>query len=192
MDAQQREKGVEEFRRLVRAGLGEPGRQTGAMEQWNTERGVLTIDPIAGAFFVTRAGEIIRMFRNRNPLEQTLFGSYEMTTPAQPELYWLGNVELRVDATYIYTDSGNFPEQRGNQIDNFFMRNPSGQFELTYLNGFGPATLWESVPLHQRVASVVFRSPEGAEKSFFIAKNRWPDNLPFESDDMKFELGMSW
>ena len=196
LDAQQADRQLEVFRRKAYATCGPPQGNPEGGERWTFDRGVLTIDPVAGAFFVTRGGDMIRLARVRNPLKETLYGSYEMTSRPTAdyghERCWLGNVELRVDGTYAYRDSGNFLDRRKDQAANFFMLHPAGRFDVTYLDGFGPTTLLESVRGHQRIAALAFHAPDGAEKTYFIATGPGTDprELVFEGDPMEFELGM--
>jgi hypothetical protein len=186
--------------REIRAEYGEPTRQNGTTEQWTVADGVLTYSPSAGVFFVSPQGEMIRVVRKQNPLGQSLFGSYGMAT--RPDArhdhtrYWLGGVDLRVDATYDYKDSHQFPDERADQGNNFFMQHPSGTFQLEYLKGYGPETLLESIHGHKRLAKLTFRGTNGAQKTYYIARkvDLWGvRKLVFESDEpMEFEMDVWW
>jgi hypothetical protein len=191
--------GLSDVHREIRASYGEPTCQSGTSEQWNIDDGVLTFSPIAGVFFISSSGEMIRVVRKQNPLEQSLFGSYEMVT--RPDArhehtrYWLGDVDLRANGTYVYRDSQQFPEQRADQGNNFFMRHPSGTYQLDYLYSYGPKTLLESIRGHKRVARLTFCGSNGVEKPYFIARKAdlFFDKLVFESDEsMEFEMDMCW
>jgi hypothetical protein len=191
LDAQHGRNEFKVFRQRIYARYGKPAEDSEAPQQWTFDRGLLSIDPIAGAFFVTRAGEMIRIAPLRNPLSVALYGSYSMssrpTADYGHESCWLGDVEIRVNGTYLYTDSGRFLAQRKDQANNFFMAHPSGRFEVTYLDGFGPATIVESIRGRRRVAKLVFLAADGAERTYFI-KVVPGLQLAFDGDEMEFEL----
>ena len=196
LDAQQGGKELDVFQQKIYATYGKPQENSASAAQWTFDGGILTIDPVAGAFFVTRQSEMIRIVRLRNPLKETLYGSYEMTShPTSDyghERCWLGDVDLRVNGTYLYKDSGNFLAQRKDQSQNFFMLHPSGRYDVTYLGGFGPTTLVESIRQQRRIAMLVFHAPDGAEKIYFITTRTdfiWRE-LVFEGDQMEFEMEM--
>jgi hypothetical protein len=198
VDAQYSGKELDVFRQKIYASYGKPRENSASVAQWSFDRGILTIDPVAGAFFVTRESEMIRIVRLRNPLKETLYGSYEMasrpTADYDHERCWLGDVNLRVNGTYLYKDSGNFLGQREDQSHNFFMLHPSGRYDVTYLTGFGPTTLVESIRGQRRIAVLVFQAPDGAKKTYFIASRTgfMVRELVFEGDQMEFEMEMQF
>jgi hypothetical protein len=193
-DAQRGNKELEVFRKEIYARYTKPLEGRGPRDQWTFDRGILTIDPVAGAFFVTRENEMIPLIRVRNPLEEALYGAYEMasrpTADYGYEHCWLGNVDLRVDGTYVYKDSGRFLSQRKDQADNFFMLHPSGRFDVTYLNGFGATTLVESIHRGQRIAKLTFRASDRPEKTYFIKAVGGVGlrKLAIDDDEMEFRL----
>ena len=183
-----------DFQRAIRDQYGDPTSTNDSKQQWEIDGGILSIDRIAGASFVTKNGELVRMFNVQYPMSDTVYGSYEMVShPAADyghERCWLGNVELRVNGTYRFTDSGAFLAQRRDQASNFFMTNPSGEFELTYLDNVGPTTLVESVHADRRVAKLRFLSPQGGEKTYLLKVmiRGVSRHLAFDADAMEFEM----
>jgi hypothetical protein len=195
-DAQQRGLSLEDVHQQLLESYGQPALTGDSSEQWAVDGGVLTFDSVAGLSFVTDKSEMIRVIRNRNPLRESIVGSYEMSTRPtsehQNEYYWLGDVELRTSNTYAFTDSGQFPEQRFDQSENFFMLHPNGTFNLTYLNGYDPTTLLESIRGHETVARLTFRSPDGSEREYLVARQT-RNHLAFESnEELEFEMEMWW
>jgi hypothetical protein len=196
--AQQKGTGLGEVHDGIRATYGEPPRRDGGVEQWDINGGILTYSPVAGLFFVSGQGEMIRVVRHQNPLEQSLPGRYEMAAPPDARrglaAYYLGNLEVKTDGTYLYTHA-QFRDPRPDQANNFFMLHPSGEYRLAYQNGYGPQTLLESIPGNPRVAKLTFRAVDGAERTFFVARRpdadwKW---LVFESDEgIEFDMHINW
>ncbi len=70
------------------------------------------------------------------------------------------------------------------------MLHPSGEFDVTYLNGVGPTTLVESIRGGQRIARLDFRASDGAESIYFIktVTGFMVRMLAFDGDEMEFEM----
>lgn len=195
IEGQKKNAHIKDICKQVSVEYGDPITDTKG-DHWSIDGGVLSYDPIAGIYFVTAKHEMIRVERIKNPLDKTIFASYSLTTNAtkdhQHEHYWLGTLQLFVDLSYSYEDSGQWPEQRFDQKQNFFMLHPEGTFELTYLNGFGPTTLCESIIGHKHVAKLTFHAA-GASKAYYIAHKTFWHRIAFESDEpMEFEVDRWW
>ena len=145
--------------------LGEPDRDIGSglwIPQWDMPGGVLTFHPFTGPIFQDETGKVTWLLNTTNELGANIVGNYEMTTV--PDLdnygnsYWLGNLELRTDGTYEYTDSNVNLEHRQHQQDNFFIKNPKGTYAIAYLAGLTGMTLLEDLESNTYVATLEFRA----------------------------------
>lgn len=130
-----------EIRAAIIKALGAAQRDIGSgfiIEQWDTPEGVLTFHPTTGpTFFESKTKKNFHLLWTTNPVRSCLFADYQMTTLPDPAnhgtRYWLGTVNISVDRTYQFTDSGQFFNQRSMQIDNFFMLYPNGKFIVRYI-----------------------------------------------------------
>jgi hypothetical protein len=196
LDSQKQGIGLHEVHRRIRFAYGEPIYDAG-QERWSIDGGVLTFDPVAGLFFVTKQSEMIRVIRNKNPLRESILGRYSMCMSPdseRPDLaWWVGTLRLRTNNTYDYEYGGHLRKQDFDQNRNFFMLHPTGTFEMIYLNGFKPTTLCESIHGHNRVAELRFRSHDGTEKTYFIAHKMFWNKIAFESDEQQeFKMEKWW
>ena len=181
--------------------FGPADRETGSglrIEEWDTADGVLQFHPMTGpSFFNKETGEAVFLLRTSNPVASNILGSYEMTTQPDPAnhgtRFWLGNLELSADGTYTYVESGQFPELRAAQSDNFFFRHPYGKFQIIYATSITPGTLLESVAVTAPIARLAFISSEGEKAIFSITTSKDRRRLVFgDSESLSFVMDKSW
>lgn len=180
--------------------LGEPNRVVGSglrIEKWDLPGGEVTLHPMRGPTFTLPEGRMIWLLETRNPLRESLLGSYEMTTRPDMEnqgtVYWLGILDLREDGTYLFQDSGANLDHREDQENNFFLVNPAGKFEVVYATGLAADTLLESIATERAVAEVSFSSGSEGPIEFYLVSDPEGRTLQLASSyKMPSELDGSW
>jgi len=188
-----------EVRTAIIERLGPAQRDIGSglrIEQWDTSDGVLTFNPSSGPIFSDpKAKKVFRLLRTANPVRACLLKSYEMTTlPSNGTRVWLGNVEFTEDMTYRFTDSGQHPNQRGAQTENFFLLHPTGKVEARYIPPITPDTLLESLAEGTTVAHLTFTSADAKHQATFsITSSERSRRLDFSADKpLSFLMDTSW
>jgi hypothetical protein len=168
---------------VIHGTYGEPVRRIGEFERWEVDGGVLTYDPIAGIYFVTPNGEMVRLMHMHNPLDVVIYCDYEMHENGQGA--WIGNMELRTNGTYQFVfPFGRPPKPVAEyQKEYFFVHHLRGEYKLLYLTSFGSGSLLENVQGHERIAKLEFHADDGFQKTFFLAKDPTTGRLIFESDE---------
>lgn len=192
----------DEVRAAIIERLGPAQRDVGSgyrIEQWDTADGVLTFHPATGPTFADpKTKAYFRLLRTSNPAAANILQSYEMMTLPDPTNHgtkcWLGNVKFRPNATYQFTHSGQFPEQRAAQTENFFMLHPTGTVEVRYVAPITSATLLESVAEGTTIAHLVFSSADHKHQATFsITSSERARRLVFGSDKpLTFYMDTSW
>lgn len=190
-----------EVRTAIIAQLGPPQRDVGSglrIEQWDTAGGVLTFHPGSGPnFFDPKTKKQIRLLRTNNPAHSNLLQSYEMyTSPTPPNgiKFWLGNLRFDDGMTYRFKDSGQNMDHRQGQADNFFMRHPSGKYEVSYSAPVMRDTLLETLAEDVTIARLIFTSADGKSvATFTITSSEVSRRLTFASDKpLCFVMDTSW
>ena len=192
----------DEVRAAIIERLGPAQRNVGSgyrIEQWDTADGVLTFHPATGPTFSDpKTKTCFRLLRTSNPAAANILQSYEMMTLPDPANHgtqcWLGNIKFGRNATYQFTDSGQFPKQRAAQTENFFMLHPNGTVEVRYVAPITPVTLLESVAEGATIAHLVFGSADHKHQATFsITSSERARNLVFGSDKpLTFYMDTSW
>ena len=194
-------KSSKEVRDLVVRTFGPPDRDIGSglsIVQWDFEEGVLTCHPGTGPVFDHKSGERTWLIQTHNPLEENLIGSYEMTTRPDARYhgtrFWIGNLTLRKDRTYVFVDSSQNLDHRAGQENNFFMLHPAGTFRLEFLSGLTAQTLLESVTEQTPIARLRFKARDGhAEKECVIVSYPLGRVLVFDgADELGFCMHKGW
>jgi hypothetical protein len=118
------------------------------IEAWDVAGGLLVFHPLTGPFFDSNSKQQIWLLATNNRALPNLLGAFEMTTTPDRDgmHYWLGDLSLRPDRTYVFGSSNDFPEQWAVRSDNFFKQHPSGTFEIQYEAGCTDETLLEGLP----------------------------------------------
>jgi hypothetical protein len=169
------------------------------IEAWQVPEGVLIFNPLVGPTFTdAKTKRQCWLIHTNNLAGTNIWQSYEMSTLPDASnhgnQFWLGNLDLRSDQTYRFSDSGQFPDQRSNQAENFFMRRPRGKVRVQYEMPASPDTPLESLEEGVVVARVIFTSSEDNETATFsIASSEQDRRLVFRADTpLSFSMATGW
>jgi hypothetical protein len=141
-----------------------------SIRQWDVESGVLTYS-LGSARFQTNGGSVVWLTATDSEALQAITDdTFEMTTPPEPEMkYWLGNLGLKPDSTYEFTDSGQNLDHRAGQTQNFFIKHPHGRFGIHYALGCTDNTVLERLTDGTLLCSLSFLpTNSGPETSYDI------------------------
>ena len=188
-----------EIREIIRKHLGDDSRHVGSgfdIEEWDIEGGIHTYHPMSGVYY-RKDGVRRRLLQTSNKVGECLFGSYEMTTaPAKNDdsRYWIGNVRLESTGIFHFADSGQFPEQRSGQANNFFLKHPSGKIRVNYSKGITAESVIEQLPHDTQLAEIEFiADDESVSTTFYIKSNDEFMRLEFKSDSrLPFQMDKGW
>jgi hypothetical protein len=169
------------------------------IEAWQLPEGVLVFNPLVGPTFTdAKTKRQCWLIRTTNLAGTNIWQSYEMFTLPDASnhgnQFWLGNLDLSSDETYRFSDSDQFPDQRSNQAENFFMRRPRGKVHVQYEMPTSPDTPLESLEEGVVVARVIFTSSEDNETATFsIASSEQDRRLVFRADTpLSFSMAPGW
>jgi hypothetical protein len=186
----------DEVRTLIIRRFGPPARTVGSgfrIEQWDVEGGVLTFHPASGPSF-DKGREGTWLMHTNNPVGLCLFGGYQMLNkPEAPDgmQYYLGDLSMTWDSTYIFLDSKAFPERR--QTNSFFTLHPTGRVEIKYAPRITGDTRLEDVPDGSLVATLTFVAAQSqSTKVYRIVADHTERRLRFAGEDLPFEMDKSW
>jgi hypothetical protein len=145
--------------------FGPPTRDVGSgvsIEQWNIESGVLTYSLGLASFW--RSGRKVWVTQTANKALPTLTeNTFEMYTKAEPQLkYWIGNVSLKPDLSFEFVDSGQSPDHRTRQSQNFFIKHPAGRFAIQFSAGCSADTILERLPEATVFCNLTFSPADGS------------------------------
>jgi len=165
------------------------------IQQWDVESGVLTYSR-GLVNFRDKGGKLVWLTTTVNKALPSLTAdSFEMYTLPSPQMkYWLGNVSLRPDSTYRFTDSGSGLEHRADQTQNFFMRHPDGRFAIHFAPGCTADTVLEHLPDGTVLCRLTFLPADGgAEASYDVIAYASEKRLAFDSKRPRvFSMEKQW
>ena len=188
----------DEVRELIIRWLGPPRRILGSgfrIEAWDVDGGVLLFHPASGPSF-EKGGKRVWLMHTVNPAGLCLYGHYEMTAKPEPPYgmqYYLGDLYLAWDSSYIFSFTPARTEGRKSQADNFFVLHPRGRVEVRYASGITVETRLEDVPDGILVATLTFvAGPSRSAKVYRILADHTGRMLRFAGESMPFELNKGW
>jgi hypothetical protein len=160
----QGKKGAEVETAIVRQ-FGPAVRELGSgvrIQQWDVESGVLTYSS-GLVSFRAKSGGVVWLTATTNKALLTLTSdTFEMTTLPEPQMkYWLGNLRLKPDSSYEFVDSDQSPDHRRGQTQNFFIKHPSGRYEIHFAAGCTGETVLERLTEGTLLCSLTFLSANG-------------------------------
>jgi len=191
----------QEIRSIIERQLGGPSRDEGSglsIPQWDSGGGVLTFHPQRGVTFARR-GQTFWLLKTRNPALANILGDYEMYS--LPDKYnpgyWLGNLKIRPDGSYLYTrssasQSADVPV-RIRRIRHFFRLHARGKARILLAGPMKSTTLLEGVPARRKIADILFTSSQGPQKTFLIVSEGSARTIDFGgARPLNFEMYKSW
>lgn len=155
--------------------LGKPTRDAGSgltIWQWDFPEGTLSVTEQFpdSPLFRLKSGRLIYLIPTNTPVAKSLQAEHEMFAP-MPKYKgmsaFIGVLDLALEGTYTFTDSGTNLEHRAGQKRNFFMKHPTGRYTVTYAKGIGPKTTLESLAAKAVVAKLTFEANGGKSKVAF-------------------------
>ncbi len=149
--------------------FGRPARERGSgisILEWDVAGGVLTASPHHGLpTFRTSAGRKVQLIATESRAGPNVSQSFEMVSRPDPAnhdtTFWIGNVEIRPDGTYLFADANANLNDRGDQGGNFFVRHAAGHVTIEWVNGVTADTLLESAS-DREVARLTFAAGDDA------------------------------
>lgn len=135
--------------------------------EWHVGGGVLLFSR-GLASYESSGGRWLWLTETSNKALQTVIGpEFEMTTPPSPKMkYWLGDLELKADSKYEFTDSREWESlhHREKQTNNFFLKHSKGRFAIQFAPGCSPDTVLERLADATVVCSLTLFLRTGGEK----------------------------
>ncbi len=190
-------KGPAEAGKVIHKALGEPARMVGSgvrIEQWDVAGGSVTYNPIAGVSFVA-GGKSVSLIETHNRIDQNVIDSYEMTTPpTRGTRYWMGNLELRKDGSYQFTDSHQNLDERKSSGPCFFVTHPTGRYELRISQNLEGSPLLENVPAGSEVCKLKFTPSDGGKSmTYTVTSDPVTRRLAFGGPNaVAFRMDRGW
>jgi len=198
LEAEIQGKQPDEVRELMVRRLGPPARILGSgfrIEEWDVDAGILTFHPAVGPSF-EKGGKRVWLMHTVNPAGLCLYGHYQMTANPEPPYgmkYYLGDLYVAWDSSYIFSFHPARTEDRKSQADNFFVLHRRGRVEVKYASGVTVETRLEDVPDGALIATLTFVArPPRSVMVYRILADHTGRMLRFAGEPMPFELDKGW
>jgi len=198
LEAEIQGKQPDEVRDLIIRRLGPPPRILGSgfrIEAWDVDGGVLIFHPASGPSF-EKDGKLAWLMHTVNPAGLCLYGHYEMRAKPEPPdglEYYLGDLYVAWDSSYVFAFNPARIEGRKSQADNFFVLHPRGRIEMKYASGVTAESRLEDVPDRTLVATLTFVAEHfRSAKVYQILADHTGRMLRFAGEPMPFEMDKGW